>query len=1035
MDKGEIRELIKTLEQAIQLFRSDLTVPYNQEIVGEAFGIYKKYLEKWTGQVPDPTYVDLQTFNAKAISEDITPLIEYLNKQLYESEKPKEEVTSVPVELESMVAEWEKFKEEQAENDGTANSVANAVKRAREAMLIREKLNAIRENRAALAKDKEEYYAKEDKEFTDYINRLTKPKNTAGEEIPMDQIRSTLYEAVNQNINNRSDLSKDQIDNLNSQIPLIVRNAEAMYLSGALNISNSNDLIVGIDIALHKTSPEITTPISKIFNAIQEQEKEVKRINEIINKEQLAISELSTKIKKVSSKAEMDSLLIKISASEHTISILGGKIDSLPQETLEKINSQNSQEISDHLKSQKDNTYNNKVEKYEKDKDGNYVKTGKYATDPDYLKDKLENTGKTIISIHEKTIESGIKGRNFPEPNKMEGTDAIEKAIRKDVPSAGLSLNASYESTKLAAILSDPKTRNDDLSKEAVLLYGKGLTVKELDAAIEHGRNKPDSDIGRLLKANPQLFGKLRNQLYNIENSTKNTIYKYVKDHPNSRLGFLYKKNKEAFGEYVKLSDNLKPNQIIAYAKNNPQTALGKFYLENPKLINKKLGKDLIQVKNNALAKELAKPINKITRTYNTAVNKIISSPFGKFIPYAKYIFDPVGSIKSYFANRAGTMILNRIGKAIGGKIGKIILENGSKEAVKKLAMMAATKVAAKLGIKVALQTAVQSLNAIPGLGIIIAVGIEIAFAVGSFVKKGLNSVFQTLYGTDFSLKEVGTFGTVMLGGATIAAAAVVNTVSMLVTATYIAAVSAFWLIVMSAIAAAIFWGSSLITGTIISTFVQLDSVEKVTYNASFGDYPGSSSSSNGGPPANCSQTQEPLSFPNTSSSTIAQKAWEIVNKLEKGFWCYWNNSPTYPELFNKDKFRTDPNPVYPGWISSCGNCLFWCTHLVNKSYGASMSLNAQGMADQFKSQGKYLERGEAKYTQIHPGAAVFFHVIGGPNRINHVGIVYSVTSNSIVFVQSNSSTKSSSITVGLDGYAQNFPSMEVSGFGGEITK
>lgn len=194
------------------------------------------------------------------------------------------------------------------------------------------------------------------------------------------------------------------------------------------------------------------------------------------------------------------------------------------------------------------------------------------------------------------------------------------------------------------------------------------------------------------------------------------------------------------------------------------------------------------------------------------------------------------------------------------------------------------------------------------------------------------------------------------------------------------------------------------------------------------------------GEPISCKPGPFPLpgSAPNTSP--ISKRAWQIVSDLEQGFWCYWNRSPntgkyppTYPELFNEEMFKSDPNPGYPGPISQCGSCLFWCTQLIQKAYRESgksppNSLNSQTMLDTWT--GQVVKGSDATPSNIVAGSVIFFHVSGGPNRVNHVAIVTGVSSDSVAFVQSNSPSKTGSLTFNVGKGVQNPPGIEVAAFG-----
>ncbi|EKD53439.1 MAG: hypothetical protein ACD_61C00042G0002 [uncultured bacterium] len=477
---------------------------------------------------------------------------------------------------------------------------------------------------------------------------------------------------------------------------------------------------------------------------------------------------------------------------------------------------------------------------------------------------------------------------------------------------------------------------------------------------------------------------------------------------------------------------------------NNP--ALKAFFeTEQGKSVYQQVHFQLTKIQNSKLGREIAGNIKPLSGISGSLTNFYNRNP--ALQSATKLILDPGGTVRSWVNKRIGTHIgnelLKRTGSALSQKLGNFILKEGLGQGIKKFASEAAKKIALeaakKIGVAVVGDSLVATVAAalgVPTMGVSLIIGAIIIVAqvvidttIG-LAKKGLDNVWRELgWGDKFRSRDL--ILPVAAGGAVALTAGIAFVRGLIIIrrSVQVAAVSALGIIIGAIAVIVVYIGIAFLIAPILSTLVQFDSLERVDYGLP--SFPGIINP----PITDCTEPYEPLSFPNTTSNSTANKAWEIVNKLERGFWCYWNNSPDYPELFNEEKFASDPNPEYPGWVSGCGDCLFWCTHLVNKSYDANMSLNAQGMADEFKSQNKYLTRDTAKYTNILPGAAVFFYVEGGPNRINHVGIVYSVSEDAIVFVQSNSSTKYGTITVGLDGIPQNLPYAEVSGFGGILNK
>lgn len=168
-----------------------------------------------------------------------------------------------------------------------------------------------------------------------------------------------------------------------------------------------------------------------------------------------------------------------------------------------------------------------------------------------------------------------------------------------------------------------------------------------------------------------------------------------------------------------------------------------------------------------------------------------------------------------------------------------------------------------------------------------------------------------------------------------------------------------------------------------------------------------------------------------TSSSPIANRAWEITYDLYQGFWCYWNRPPPAPAPYDKyfpnDTIKYPPdyntsfdyeeyfrNPKPETWEQLQ---LFWCTYLVIRSYQYTHNsivfdgadTNTKFMMNHFISLNRFIPAENATPDNIPPGSAIFFHVSSGHEGPNHVGVVYTVNRGGIVFVESNNGVKSES--------------------------
>jgi hypothetical protein len=208
-----------------------------------------------------------------------------------------------------------------------------------------------------------------------------------------------------------------------------------------------------------------------------------------------------------------------------------------------------------------------------------------------------------------------------------------------------------------------------------------------------------------------------------------------------------------------------------------------------------------------------------------------------------------------------------------------------------------------------------------------------------------------------------------------------------------------------------------------------------------------------------CTDSKDPVSFPNTTSNKIAFRAWQITADLYEGFWCYWNRPPSnnpspngparsdfpndvtlyppgYPNYFSYEKFKEDPNGNEKDY-QDCGSnpCMFWCTSLIQQAYrenGDSAlldTLSAPNMDTDFRNRtGKFIPRASTTYLNVVPGSVIFFGEIGS---IYHVGLVYSVDKGGVHFVQANAPTKDDFLPFGDGGIGlESFTGLDIDGIG-----
>jgi len=112
---------------------------------------------------------------------------------------------------------------------------------------------------------------------------------------------------------------------------------------------------------------------------------------------------------------------------------------------------------------------------------------------------------------------------------------------------------------------------------------------------------------------------------------------------------------------------------------------------------------------------------------------------------------------------------------------------------------------------------------------------------------------------------------------------------------------------------------------------------------------------------------------------------------------------------------------------------LFWCTYLIIRAYSESnhswspTSARSDLMMQEFCDRGKFVDAAIATESQLVPGSVIFFHVLSGPSRVNHVAMVTGVTGGQVTFIQSNAGTIDGSFPLGSTMLGSN---MQIIGFG-----
>lgn len=269
----------------------------------------------------------------------------------------------------------------------------------------------------------------------------------------------------------------------------------------------------------------------------------------------------------------------------------------------------------------------------------------------------------------------------------------------------------------------------------------------------------------------------------------------------------------------------------------NPNSDLARLLSSNQSL-NHQISFQLKKIQDSKLGQEIQKalgPVGSIAKYYNSL------SPTAQAA--TKLILDPGGTITSWASRAAGRQIGTRLLEVAGSdfakSLGNYLLKDGlqagirtfAKEAASKVATKVATWAATKLGISIALES-VSPLSL--GLTTLIDIAIQtllwIAEKTIGYAWQQFNNLYRELYGEDFKFRDLAAPAIAAGGLALGAASTVAGGMFAFTRASRIAIVSALGIIVASIIALGLYLTLAFFTAPILSTLVQLDSVEKVKY-------------------------------------------------------------------------------------------------------------------------------------------------------------------------------------------------------------
>lgn len=399
-----------------------------------------------------------------------------------------------------------------------------------------------------------------------------------------------------------------------------------------------------------------------------------------------------------------------------------------------------------------------------------------------------------------------------------EFADKLILAIRHDLPVISTGAFSDLHSAQAEAIATGLGHHNIAAGIKIHAL----IKPDDLKTAVEFAHTHPDSELGKLLKENPQKF-------FSAVATTNQVAGSTLGEEINTNLN----RTTSTTSQSSSISPQLTPIQNI---------------------------------------------FQKITSPFKTVFNRV-SSFFNNKIPqipgigkYLNAVTHPVQFIKNWVGRKIGENFVKQIGQRIGQAVLKRIGNEFAKKAVNTL-LKEGLKKAAQLILKQAairgLQVAAQALNAVPGLGIAVAIALEIGSRIIGKIKGALDNLAMSIWGEKLKARDLGAAAGALIA-APVAVAVAIATAAVTTAATTISAT-----IIIAAAIGGFFYLSAVTIAPIIGSFAQLGNFDR-------GLYPGQPAViSNDFDLTNISQC--PSGHPVPASSPITQQ--HLTGTHEPGIW------------------------------------------------------------------------------------------------------------------------------------------------------
>ncbi len=413
--------------------------------------------------------------------------------------------------------------------------------------------------------------------------------------------------------------------------------------------------------------------------------------------------------------------------------------------------------------------------------------------------------------------------------------DVAKQLIDQEVPQFTRFVEDNYSITSVTEEIFPPGLTETKNSQFVNLVISEQFNIDPQNGVDATNVTSPAasqvSSIIKTISQNPNDPTALATEVYSkISPQTLSTSLQYALQHPDSSLGKFIKENPHYISQLNDYYQKINDSQLGKDLRDESP----KIHNPNQPVANIRQGLAKAQSTLNQTAQYANKFSRLLPKKWQTLIARVTNKTpiVGQALSFAS---NPVGTLKSLaqkeLGKRLGSWAVKQLGleglKAAAKETTKKILKEGAKQAVS-----AVTKFVSKEVLKKGAEVAAQAANVVPGLGVIIAIAIEIAdFTIG-IIKRTLDKIWQQLgWGEKFDIKEV----VIPLAVGGLATTGLIPNLIRLfrniVTASVIAGTSALLILAISSIVTLFLFVVTILVAPLISTFVQLDAMPRNPVN------------------------------------------------------------------------------------------------------------------------------------------------------------------------------------------------------------